>query len=301
MTGFQKLPKSMAYAKRYVTWQGENLTPGEVASINRRASALDSELVLPSREAAQAVLVHYSTSDTRFEPTPPERTAKAAGATACVLVDPVKHRLSRMKTGTITAARLVDETIRRGSFRMKSWFLTLTYRPGETWRARHISEFVKAMREWQRRAGRKLYYVWTAEMQQRGAVHYHLIVWLPKGVSMPKPDKRGWWPYGRTGREIAKNPVAYIAKYCSKGEDSPPFPSGIRICGAGGFDQEAKREARYWKAPKEAREVLGIAADIRRTLAGRFDALSGEFWRSPWRFVRINGINTIVKGLAHAA
>lgn len=283
-------------APTYVKWQGQLHTPSEVAAMNRAAVSMDADFVLPSREAAG--LVHYSTTHTPIRVQPkPEHTAKARGASACVVVDRVSNRLSRMRTGTITAARLVDETCRRGGFRSKCWFLTLTYRPGESWKSNHITHFVNVMRQWQARAGQKLRYVWTAEMQDRGAVHYHLIVWLPKGVSMPKPDKRGWWPYGMTQRVIAKNPVAYIAKYASKGEDGPPFPKGIRICGAGGFDAEARREARWWKAPKDARGELGVQADIRRTLGGRVDALTGQYWRSDWRCVRINGVVTICKGL----
>lgn len=248
------------------------------------------------REAAG--LVHYSTSDTRsLEAPSAEALAKGRGATACVLVDRKANRLSRMRSGTITAARLICETCTRGGFRFKGWFWTLTYRPGEEWHGRHVSHFIKAVREWARRKGFPLRYVWTAEMQERGAVHYHGIFWLPRGVSLPKLDQRGWWSYGSTNRKPAKNAVGYIAKYASKGEDGPPFPKGIRINGAGGMDAEARREARWWKAPKEAREVLGTLADIRRTLSGRFCALTGEFWKSPWRFVRINGVDHIVRGL----
>lgn len=180
---------------------------------------------------------------------------------------------------------------------MRCFFVTLTYRPGEDWHGRHISHFIKCVREWSRRLGQTLRYVWTAEMQERGAVHYHAIFWLKHGTRLPKPDVRGWWPHGMTQRVLARNPVAYIAKYASKAEDGPAFPKGIRICGAGGLDTEARREARWWKAPKEAREILGTLADIRRAVSGRFCALTGEFWRSPWRFVRINGVDHIVKGL----
>lgn len=248
-----------------------------------------------------AGLVHYSTTQTGYAAPKPEAVARARGASACAVVDRKAHRLSRMRTGTITAARLVNETCAREGFRFKAWFVTLTYAPGEHWKPNHIRDFVTRLRMWQSRAGQKLRYVWTAEMQQRGAVHYHLIIWLKMGVSLPKPDKRGWWPYGSTNREIAKNPVAYIAKYASKGADGPAFPAGIRICGAGGMDREARRQARWWKAPKDCRHSLGEQADIRRTLGGRFDAASGEFWASLWRVVRINGVLCIVKGIQNAA
>ena len=31
-------------------------------------------------------------------------------------------------------------------------------------------------------------YCWVAELQKRGAIHYHLALWLPADVSLPKPD-----------------------------------------------------------------------------------------------------------------
>jgi hypothetical protein len=194
-----------------------------------------------------------------------------------------------MKHGVLTNARLVHESCRRGGFRTRAAMVTLTYRPGEVWNPRHISETLAAARKWHNRLGQKMRYVWVAEMQERGAVHYHVIFWMQVGYKLPLFDRRGWWPYGKTNAEWARNGVGYVAKYASKGADGPAFPKGIRINGAGGLDVPARIEARYWRAPQECRLVLGAAADIRRISGGRFDAVTGQFWQTPWRMLRING------------
>lgn len=200
-----------------------------------------------------------------------------------------------MKHGVLTNARLLSEACATSGFRYRPVMVTLTYGPGEAWRARHVSHFLKCAREWHKRRNQRMRVVWVAEMQERGAVHYHVIFWLAKHLQMPKPDKRGWWSYGSSKIEAARNGVGYIAKYASKGEDGPPFPPGVRIHGAGGLDSESKRVARYWRAPSEAREFFGDLADIRPISGGRVCARSGLFWRTPWRFVGLNGVPHIIK------
>lgn len=195
-----------------------------------------------------------------------------------------------MKHGLLTNARLLGESATRNGFRFRPVMVTLTYGGGEAWRARHISDFLACARKWHQRRGQRMRYVWVAEMQERGAVHYHAIFWLARHLQMPKPDKRGWWPCGSSRIEAVRHAVGYAAKYASKGEDGPAFPRGVRIHGAGGLDLEGKREARYWRAPAEARALLGEAADIRFIKGGRVCALTGLFWRSPWRIVGINGV-----------
>lgn len=194
-----------------------------------------------------------------------------------------------MKHGVLTSARLHADQASRTGFRYRPVMVTLTYAPGESWRARHISLFLHAARQWHKRRGQRMRFVWVAEMQDRGAVHYHVIFWLARHLQMPKPDNRGWWPYGKTKIEAARNGVGYIAKYASKGADGPAFPRGVRIHAAGGLDLEQRREARWWRAPSEAREHLGASADIRFVKGGRVCVLTGLFWRSPWKLCCLNG------------
>lgn len=195
-----------------------------------------------------------------------------------------------MKHGVLTQARLTDTQLRRGGFRYHAAMVTLTYAPGHTWNGRHISGFLHAARQWHRRLGKRMHYVWTAEMQERGVIHYHVVMWLPSGYRLPKPDQRGWWPHGSTRIDPARTGVGYIAKYASKGADGPSFPKGVRIHGAGGLDHLGKQEARFWRAPSEAREFFGGPhADVRPITGGRVDALTGLFWKSPWRLVLVEG------------
>ena len=76
--------------------------------------------------------------------------------------------------------------------------VTLTYAELDAWEPLHLTAFLKAAREYYRRKGAKFRYVWVGELQQRSAVHYHVLVWLPVRMQVIKPDKRGWWPHGMT-------------------------------------------------------------------------------------------------------
>src|SRR5688500_13476248 len=113
---------------------------------------------------------------------------------------------------------------------------TLTYRPGDGWRATHIRRCHNAVARWSRRRGVTLPYVWVAELQLErllhtqaspaSVVHYHVLFWLPKVLTMPKADKQGWWPHGATRTERARHAAGYIAKYASKGGAGLRLPKG---------------------------------------------------------------------------
>ena len=103
--------------------------------------------------------------------------------------------------------------------------VTLTYRDNDGWRPNHIREFLLRYR----RAIRKglLAYAWVAELQRRGAVHYHILMVVERGARVPLPDR--YWLHGLTRIETARS-VWYIAKYASKGGDGDhPYPSGLRM------------------------------------------------------------------------
>lgn len=220
-----------------------------------------------------------------------EHAKRRLGASAAHQIDRKKSRLKGMKTSVMTAARLTDAQLRRGGFRYHAAMVTLTYAAGAQWHGRQISNFLKRVREWHKEHGRTMHYVWTAEMQKRGAVHYHVVFWLPSGYTLPMPDKEGWWPHGTSNITPAKSGVAYIAKYASKGASGPDYPRGVRIHGKGGLDDEGKREARWWRAPAECREFFGPEADIRPAKGGgRFCKKTGLFMASCWRIIFVWGV-----------
>ena len=233
-------------------------------------------------------LVHYSTSDTR-----------TIYGRVSIEIDPLQARAQRLRKSVITGARLHDQEAKTGGFRGAWYFLTLTYRDGSNSGPRDVSELLKRMRGHFNRAksrtGRwidqSFRYVWVGELTLKLRPHYHVMVWVPKGMFFGKVDQRGWWPHGSTQIEKARNCVGYLAKYASKFTSliANAFPKGFRTHGVGGLGDESKRELRWWKAPSEARAALGELADIRKIKGGYFDRLTGEMWPSPWKVTFLFG------------
>lgn len=200
----------------------------------------------------------------------------------------VLMRLARMQQGVRLSARLIDELTLSSSKGRRAAMVTLTYRPDADWAALHMSRFVDALLKWAGRRGVTVPYVWVAELQERGAVHYHMILWLPRGFTIPKPDKQGWWPHGSSRVEWARRAVSYITKYASKGGDRVSFPRGLRLWSAGGLGKDA-REYRAWlRLPGWLRKATGERARIAKRPGGFYVAQeTGEVFQSPWEFVRI--------------
>lgn len=207
------------------------------------------------------------------------------GNAKLIEVDRCKCRANRMRKSILTGARLLVEEGQRGGYRGRWAMLTATYRNDVEWAPSHVSTLRQRVHEWLKRRGVVARYVWCLELTKRGVPHYHFLIWLPKGLTIPKPDKQGWWPWGMTRIEWAKRAVGYVAKYASKAtpEAMDAMPKGARTHGVGGLLEEGKRELRWWKAPVFAREGLGEAADIRKVVGGYVDkACGGLFLRSPW-------------------
>lgn len=177
--------------------------------------------------------------------------------------DPVAQRPQRLR-GTL---RLVAGEVERGLAWLadgrgrpthRCLFVTLTYRANTKGNARDVSALLKCVREWLRRQGLPMCpYLWVAELQKRGAIHYHLLLWLPRRLHLPRLDRRGWWRHGMTKVETARNPVGYLVKYASKcrAEDVARFRKGTRLYGYGGLVAEVRRVVRRARWPRWARKV----------------------------------------------
>lgn len=188
-----------------------------------------------------------------------------------------------MKHHVRTAGRLVKETMARGGAKWRAVFVTLTYRPGVEWAPDHIAKFSDCVRKWGTRQGVKPGYLWVAEMQQRGAVHYHAVIWIPARLQLPRPDRRGWWKHGASQvQSVKRNAVGYLMKYVSKGAgDSPDLPRGCRMCGSGGLDAMARDEFHYWRLPRYVRERVEVGERCTRAPGGGWvSRSSGQVWRS---------------------
>lgn len=259
-----------------------HLEQAAIAAASRRASNMAARTLgnhgITKASAASLGLVPSSTSDTRR---------------VSIALDTNRIRSMRLKKSIITGARLHEQEAQKGSMRGAWYMLTTTYRKGGERSPRDVSELLKRIRGFFNRAIRiryrgyrpRLRYLWVGELTKALVPHYHILVWIPRGIFIPKADQRGWWPHGMTQIQRARNAVGYLAKYASKfcPAMAEAFPKGFRTHGVGGLDNESKRELRWWKAPKDARDALGPLADIRKALGGYVDKLTGEFWPSPWR------------------
>jgi hypothetical protein len=184
--------------------------------------------------------------------------------------DPKAGRPDRLRK----TLRLVAEEIQRmlawvmlgrGRSAYRCLFVTLTYRANTKGDPRDVSACLNRVRDWLARQGLPMYpYLWVAELQKRGALHYHAMVWLPRRLHLPKLDRCGWWKHGMTKVETARNPVGYLVKYASKfrAEDIARFRKGTRLYGYGGLVPEIKlavRRARWPRWAREAREAQETA------------------------------------------
>jgi hypothetical protein len=200
-------------------------------------------------------------------------------------------RLRKMKQNVITSARLHEEEARAGSFRGRWAMLTLTYRDDVRWVAEQVRQLLTLLRNYCNRSGFACRYTWVLELTKRGRPHYHVLLWLPKGRTLPKPDKQGWWQHGLTRIEWARNAVGYIAKYASKGDDYDlnTLPKGARLSGNGGLSKQSRVELRWWKLPQWVREVFSEISDVAREQGGYRNRSSGDFLASRYRVVFVGG------------
>jgi hypothetical protein len=220
---------------------------------------------------AAAGLVYSQTSGTSPQPIP---------------VDAQKSRLKRLRCTVITAARLHVQ--QKSKWRV--CMITPTYAPAHDWQPHQISGLIRHIRQWLKRRGIEMRFVWVQEFTKKGRPHYHLLLWLPLGITLPKPDKQGWWPWGMTKIEWARNAVGYIAKYASKGDSLHRPAEGARMHGNGGLTGDALNEARWWKLPGWARdEVQPSDCCKRRKGGGLFIPETGEILTSPWEVRFIGG------------
>lgn len=179
-----------------------------------------------------------------------------------------------------------EQAEREGKSKPHAYMATLTYAKEDDWRAGQIRDFMLGMRAW---VGERLNgYAWVAELQKRGAMHYHVLISLKHGT-IPLPDRSGLWRFGMSEVSRARRPLPYLLKYASKGErDEKQYPKGARIyscfvasdCRA----NSSYREFAQRVYPRWAREILdglGVGATARRASGGGVE-IDGQLYKSPY-------------------
>ena len=156
----------------------------------------------------------------------------------------------------MTAARMHEFELRHSRF--KPAMLTLTYREIGQWNPRHISDLLQRIRVWLR-AGPRLRYVWVAELRAR-RVHYHAVLWLPRGLTLPKPDNKDGGPMDQPESNGPGSPLAILRSTPPNSTQrlalaSPwsPSPRARRSRGIG------RSVSQWFNLPQWAREVCDLA------------------------------------------
>lgn len=205
------------------------------------------------------------------------------------LVDPAtdEGRIAKLRraVGFSARAHVVGDWVRPDD---RCVMVTLTYAgTNADWEPRHVSDFIKKCREWLAYRGVRMRYVWVAELQKRGVIHYHVALWLPAGVNLPKPDQAGWWKHGMTRIETARAAVPYLMKYLSKGGSAERYrlPQGARSYGVGGLEHTMRRARRWLGLPSFVRARSDISDDWRRAPGGGWIDPHGEIWASEFQRV----------------
>ena len=290
----------------------------------------ESSPITQALRAAQAVEAMRARSSARFDAQRSQQEARSASglvsvSTTCtsgsallqvaentIEIDPKQARVTRLRKGLGIAAKQLHN---QGQRNQQIWMQTLTYAgDNRAWRPEHISRYLDALRRWHyaRTGSKKVRYAWAAELQQRGVIHYHVIVWLNGALTPPKPDtpwrrtdKRGnvfheppMWAHGMSNRMRSTAPVAYLMKYASKIESKNvgSFPHGARIHGAGGLDESGRCIRRWVLWPAYVQGNASVSDRFRPAQGGGFvNADTGEHLASEFaptgggfcRFVRV--------------
>lgn len=150
-------------------------------------------------------------------------------------------------------------------------FITLTYRPDAEWEKRQITQVQKCYQEWGRRRDIIISLVWVLELTKKGTPHYHMLLWLPKGITPPMPDKQGWWKHGMSNATWLKKPSRYIAKYFSKSASKDglyAFPKGARLFGCRNLTGKAKQVKHWHTLPYWLRKITDVGDKCKKLFGG---------------------------------
>lgn len=227
-------------------------------------------------EGDRGLVPSKTTLETRIE-TPRTHTINLS-APSCA-----ERRVKRLKR-SVWASGHLHGIANKGSRPPVCWFVTLTYKGVSDWRADHMSKAVQGFRNWCQSNKIACRYTWVGELQKRGAVHYHLLAWLPKGVRMPKWDtvtrkRGGWrdafWPHGMTNTQVAFSGVGYLMKYLSKLGELTIFPKGLRLYGIGGLCTDGRAVRCWHNLPEWAKLDHGVGDLVRKTV-GLVNRATGE-------------------------
>ena len=177
-------------------------------------------------------------------------------------------------------------------------FFTLTYRDGEKWESKQISNFIDNYRVFIKRQLKdknyKLTYIWTVENNKdRDYIHYHGLIWIPNGILPPKPDttertRDKWWKYGDSNVQKAYSPASYIGKYIGKEGEALKLPQRSRKYS---INVRHLFDLSYLRAPSWLCYNSKFGDKLRRVKHyGWVNYTTNKCYDSPYRFSKIKGL-----------
>jgi hypothetical protein len=197
----------------------------------------------------------------------------------------VQRRIRRMRRVVISSAEAARLELGACGEPWHTVFITLTYRPGVRWAADQCGSYISSLRALAASEGYKIRYQWVLELTKLGTPHYHILVWLPAGRKVPKPDESGMWPHGWSNVQRARKGVGYLVKYATKGGlGFHRIPKGARLFGVGGGGAAEKLAAHRAGLPAWLDAALepGSRASKVKGLGWR-DKDTGEFFKPKYR------------------
>lgn len=193
---------------------------------------------------------------------------------------PLKHkkRVQRLKRRLSTFVKEHSRMAKKHG--LYAVALTLTYRPGDEPSGKHVSSLLDKLRAKLKRMTKPLLYVWTLE--RSAAYHYHLMIWLPRGMRLEQKQLMRWWPHGFSDAEACRSTFRW-AKYIGKSETKEGVAKGLRLFGAGGLDTEGQDAVRFAGLPRWLQTLLPVLSRPRRIpKVGWVDMLTGELFACPY-------------------
>jgi|SRR5579859_6369944 len=202
-------------------------------------------------------------------------------------LDRAACRLSKLRSRVFAWANAMHHVLQ--GVNVRKVMITLTYAGVGDWQAGHIRQYMRRIRK--RCGPRLLAYAWVAELQERGAVHYHILLVCKRGTFIPMPDKSGMWSHGSSKIETART-VFYIAKYVGKEyQKMGVFPRGLRmwavwiakdVIGAG--ERFIFRLSAYprWLRDLVRDELIGGCRELPKRVIGGGWMWAGRVVHSPW-------------------
>jgi len=216
------------------------------------------------------------------QPTPtPTSIARFAELVKKIETSPAPSTRKRKTTARKKLSRIIREQRRNAKVaQLSAVVVTLTYHDQSAYTKKHISTFVDALRRVLHRLGHRFPYAWVLE--KAGQLHYHLMLWLPRGFKLDFACLEKWWPWGSTWVENCRNIKAW-GRYMAKCDSMAKLPKRARFYGYGGLDEAGKTAVARAGMPLWLTQLLPADHRAHRCLGGGWmDIVTGEIYRSPY-------------------